>query len=236
MKKIFTLCAALIFGATAFSQSVMPGVTISPITTDGTSDITITVDVSMICSPAGKEIDPTWTSIGFHSGAMLTPGGWANGVDWNGTNAIQLTNDGNGIFSGTFNPSTYYNVTAPLLGFKFVLNAAANGATGPWDNEGKGFNADSTCTDFVVYFAELGVEETTLNFSVAPNPTEVSTNFTFAAGTEATVSLFDLSGKLVSTTTGVEKVTVATENLTSGSYIYSIASGDKVATGKLMKK
>jgi hypothetical protein len=88
------------------------------------------------------------------------------------------------------------------------------------------------CTDFV--FASL--EETALNFSVAPNPTEVSTNFTFAAGTEATVSLFDLSGKLVSTTTGVEKVTVATENLTSGSYIYSIASGDKVATGKLMKK
>jgi hypothetical protein len=167
---------------------------------------------------------------------MLTPGGWANGVDWNGTNAIQLTNDGNGIFSGTFNPSTYYNVTAPLLGFKFVLNAAANGATGPWDNEGKGYNADSTCTDFVVYFAELGVEETGINYSVAPNPTEVSTNFTFAAGTEATVSLFDLSGKLVSTTSGIEKVTVITENLTSGSYIYSIATGDKVATGKLMKK
>jgi hypothetical protein len=89
-----------------------------------------------------------------------------------------------------------------------------------------------SCEDFT--FANI--EETAINYSVAPNPTEVSTNFTFAAGTEATVSLFDLSGKLVSTTTGVEKVTVNTENLTSGSYIYSIASGDKVATGKLMKK
>ena len=80
MKKIFTLCSAVIFGATVFAQSNMPGITISPIPTDGTSDITITVDPAQICMPAGKELDAAWPAIGFHGGVILAAGSGALGV------------------------------------------------------------------------------------------------------------------------------------------------------------
>jgi hypothetical protein len=232
MKKIFTLCAALIFGATAFSQVT----------------VVFAVDVTnYTAAPIAAN--------GIRIGGNFADHGAVGVVNWSPSDAsCAMMDQGNNIW---YTAITFASANiGDTLSYKFVNgNWGTNeGATGSLiatdgcgvDDGGGNINRQlvipatnmivgkvwEECTDFV--FASL--EETALNFSVAPNPTEVSTNFTFAAGTEATVSLFDLSGKLVSTTTGVEKVTVATENLTSGSYIYSIASGDKVATGKLMKK
>lgn len=232
MKKIFTLCAALIFGATAFSQVT----------------VVFAVDVTnYTAAPIAAN--------GIRIGGNFADHGAVGVVNWSPSDAsCAMMDQGNNIW---YTAITFASANiGDTLSYKFVNgNWGTNeGATGSLiatdgcgvDDGGGNINRQlvipatnmivgkvwEECTDFV--FASI--EETALNFSVAPNPTEVSTNFTFAAGTEATVSLFDLSGKLVSTTTGVEKVTVATENLTSGSYIYSIASGDKVATGKLMKK
>ena len=231
MKKIFTLCAALIFGATAFSQVT----------------VVFAVDVTnYTAAPIAAN--------GIRIGGNFADHGAVGVVNWSPSDAsCAMMNQGNNIW---YTAITFASANiGDTLRYKFVngnwgTNEGAAGSSIVTDGCGVLDGSDINrilvipatnsivgkvwegCTDFV--FASL--EETTLNFSVAPNPTEVSTNFTFAAGTEATVSLFDLSGKLVSTTTGVEKVTVATENLTSGSYIYSIASGDKVATGKLMKK
>lgn len=232
MKKIFTLCAALIFGATAFSQVT----------------VVFAVDVTdYIAAPIASN--------GIRIGGNFADHGAVGVVNWSPSDAsCAMTDQGNNIWAiaVTFDAAN----VGDTLSFKFVngnwgTNEGATGSLiatdGCGSDDGSGninrqlvIPATNTtvakvwesCADFT--FAN--VEETAINYSVAPNPTEVSTNFTFAAGTEATVSLFDLSGKLVSTTTGVEKVTVATENLNSGSYIYSIASGDKVATGKLMKK
>ena len=232
MKKIFTLCAALIFGATAFSQVT----------------VVFAVDVTdYTAAPIAAN--------GIRIGGNFADHGAVGVVNWSPSDAsCAMTDQGNNIWAiaVTFDVAN----VGDTLSFKFVNgNWGTNeGATGSLiatdgcgsDDGGGNINRQlvipatnttvakvwESCADFT--FAN--VEETAINYSVAPNPTEVSTNFTFAAGTEATVSLFDLSGKLVSTTTGVEKVTVATENLNSGSYIYSIASGDKVATGKLMKK
>ncbi|MEY4522650.1 MAG: hypothetical protein RIT10_1835 [Bacteroidota bacterium] len=232
MKKIFTLCAALIFGATAFSQVT----------------VVFAVDVTdYTAAPIAAN--------GIRIGGNFADHGAVGVVNWSPSDAsCAMTDQGNNIWAiaVTFDAAN----VGDTLSFKFVNgNWGTNeGATGSLiatdgcgaDDGGGNINRQlvipatnttvakvwESCADFT--FAN--VEETAINYSVAPNPTEVSTNFTFAAGTEATVSLFDLSGKLVSTTTGVEKVTVATENLNSGSYIYSIASGDKVATGKLMKK
>ena len=232
MKKIFTLCAALIFGATAFSQVT----------------VVFAVDVT------------DYTAAPIATNGIRIAGNFAaNGAvgvgDWSPTAAsCAMTDQGNNIWAiaVTFDAAN----VGDTLSFKFVNGGwgTNEGATGTLiatdgcgsDDGNNNINRQlvipatnttvakiwESCEDFT--FANI--EETAINYSVAPNPTEVSTNFTFAAGTEATVSLFDLSGKLVSTTTGVEKVAVNTENLTSGSYIYSIASGDKVATGKLMKK
>lgn len=232
MKKIFTLCAALIFGATAFSQVT----------------VVFAVDVTdYTAAPIAAN--------GIRVGGNFADHGAVGVVNWSPSDAsCAMTDQGNNIWAiaVTFDAAN----VGDTLSFKFVngnwgTNEGATGSLiatdGCGSDDGSGninrqlvIPATNTtvakvwesCADFT--FAN--VEETAINYSVAPNPTEVSTNFTFAAGTEATVSLFDLSGKLVSTTTGVEKVTVATENLNSGSYIYSIASGDKVATGKLMKK
>jgi hypothetical protein len=232
MKKIFTLCAALIFGATAFSQVT----------------VVFAVDVTdYTAAPIAAN--------GIRIGGNFATNGAVGVVDWSPSNAsCAMQDQGNNIWAIAVTFASA-NIGDTLL-YKFVngdwgTNEGATGSLIATDGCGVadgGGNINrqlvipatnsvvgkiwESCEDFT--FANI--EETAINYSVAPNPTEVSTNFTFAAGTEATVSLFDLSGKLVSTTTGVEKVTVATENLNSGSYIYSIASGDKVATGKLMKK
>ncbi len=233
MKKIFTLCAALIFGATAFSQVT----------------VVFAVDVTdYTAAPIAAN--------GIRIGGNFADHGAVGVVNWSPSDAsCAMTDQGNNIWAiaVTFASAN----VGDTLSFKFVNgNWGTNeGATGSLiatdgcgaDDGGGNINRQlvipatnsfvgkvwESCADITGF---VGLEETAINYSVAPNPTEVSTNFTFAAGTEATVSLFDLSGKLVSTTSGVEKVTVATENLNSGSYIYSIASGDKVATGKLMKK
>ena len=234
MKKIFTLCAALIFGATAFSQVT----------------VVFAVDVNAYVA-AGNVINAN----GIRVGGNFSDHG-STVANWSPSNAsCAMQDQGNGIWAiaVTFASAN----VGETLSYKFV--------NGDWGtNEGDSTSLIATdgcgiddgsgninrqlvipatnttvakiweeCTDISGF---VGLEEAALNFSVAPNPTDAVANFTVGAGAEATVSLFDLSGKLVSTTTGVEKVAVNTENLTSGSYIYSIATGDKVATGKLMKK
>ena len=237
MKKIFTLCSAVIFGATVFAQSNMPGITISPIPTDGTTDITISVDPAQICMPAGKELDAAWPAIGFHGGVILAAGAWQNVVNWDAATAIQLTNDGSGIFSATYNPSTYYSVAAgeSILGISFVLNAATNLASG-WDGEGKAFDAAGACSDFFVYFAELGLENDAFGkLTVSPNPATASTVFALENQGEATIQLADLAGKIVSTTVGNGTIEVNTSDLNAGTYIYTVKVGDSVKTGKITK-
>ena len=233
MKKIFTLCAALIFGATAFSQVT----------------VVFAVDVTnYTAAPIAAN--------GIRIGGNFADHGAVGVVNWAPADAsCAMINQGNNIWAIAVTFASA-NVGDTLL-YKFVngnwgTNEGAAGSLIATDGCGVADAGGNINRQFVIPATNsivgkiweecadisgfVGLEEATLNFSVAPNPTEVSTNFTFAAGTEATVSLFDLSGKLVSTTTGVEKVAVNTENLTSGSYIYSITSGDKVATGKLMKK
>jgi hypothetical protein len=232
MKKIFTLCAALIFGATAFSQVT----------------VVFAVDVTdYTAAPIAAN--------GIRIGGNFATNGAVGVVNWSPSDAsCAMTDQGNNIWAiaVTFASANI----GDTLRYKFVngnwgTNEGAAGSSIVTDGCGVLDGLDinrilvipatnsfvgkvwEECTDISGF---VGLEETAMNFSVAPNPTDAVANFTFAAGTEATVSLFDLSGKLVSTTTGVEKVAVNTENLTSGSYIYSIASGDKVATGKLMKK
>ena len=56
----------------------------------------------------------------------------------------------------------------------------------------------------------------------------------------ATVTLFDLTGKVVATqtvaTSAVTNVEMNTTALQAGSYIYTVVAGEKVATGKLIKQ
>ena len=78
------------------------------------------------------------------------------------------------------------------------------------------------------------------NVVVSPNPVSDMATFTFDLNgtSDVTVTLFDLAGKVVSTTSASNQtsVEVNTAALNSGSYIYQVKAGDNVTTGKLIKK
>ena len=80
------------------------------------------------------------------------------------------------------------------------------------------------------------------NLTVSPNPATEVANFKFDVNnaSEATITLFDLTGKEVATKTiavsSSNNVELNTANLSAGSYIYKVFAGDKVATGKLIKQ
>lgn len=79
------------------------------------------------------------------------------------------------------------------------------------------------------------------NLVVSPNPaTDVATFAFESTENNATVTLFDLSGKTVVEQIAVlgeaNQIEVNTANLMAGYYIYSVKAGDDVVTGKLMKK
>jgi hypothetical protein len=94
------------------------------------------------------------------------------------------------------------------------------------------------CTACGVSVAENAIA----NLTVAPNPASDVVNFSFEANNAATatVTLFDLTGKVVATqtvaTSAVTNVEMNTTALQAGSYIYNVVAGDKIATGKLIKQ
>jgi hypothetical protein len=94
------------------------------------------------------------------------------------------------------------------------------------------------CTACGVSVAENAIA----NLTVAPNPASDVVNFSFEANNAATatVTLFDLTGKVVATqTVATSTVTIVEMNTTAlqaGSYIYNVVAGDKIATGKLIKQ
>ncbi len=85
-------------------------------------------------------------------------------------------------------------------------------------------------------------ENAITDLTVAPNPASDVVNFSFEANNAATatVTLFDLAGKVVATktvaTSAITTVEMNTTALQAGSYIYNVVAGEKVATGKLIKQ
>ena len=84
-------------------------------------------------------------------------------------------------------------------------------------------------------------EGTITNLVVSPNPATDLATFAFETTEKnATVTLFDLSGKAVVEQTAVigasNQIEVNMANLMAGYYIYSVKAGDNIVNGKLMKK
>jgi len=85
-------------------------------------------------------------------------------------------------------------------------------------------------------------ENVIADLSVSPNPASDVVNFSFEAtnAATATVTLFDLAGKVVATktvaTSAITTVEMNTTALQAGSYIYNVVAGEKVATGNLIKQ
>jgi hypothetical protein len=91
--------------------------------------------------------------------------------------------------------------------------------------------------NFQLNVANISENSANMNLSVYPNPSNESVNFRFGASTEATITLFDLTGKEVSSKTETaQTINVNTENLNEGIYMYQVKVGNEITTGKISKK
>lgn len=239
MKKLFTsLSVALV--AAAFAQTNAPGITVSPLGTNGSTPITVTMTLAEVCVPADKPMDPTWNTIAFHSGAIVGGNAWQNVVNWNDAGTLVFSKVTDGVWSATFTPNDYYGVS--VEGFSFVFNGYPNTA-GDWDGEAKAYDTDQNCTDFLWYFNNepVSINENELtSVNVYPNPAKDVINFQVALNgiNEADVVVTDLSGRVVSTSSVVAgtELNLNIAEFAAGTYIYSVVAGESVMTGKFNKQ
>jgi hypothetical protein len=178
-KLITTLGIAL--SAYAFAQTNAPGITVSPLGTNGSTEITVTITLSEVCVPAGKDMDPSWNTISFHSGAIVGGQAWQNVVAWNDPNTLVFNKVSDGVWSASFTPNNYYGVATE--GFSFVFNGFPN-TPGDWDAEAKAFDAAQNCSDFFWYFNDEPASVFSprkINLNVFPNPAKDFVNIQFEA-------------------------------------------------------
>ncbi len=181
----------------ALGQPMPDAITISPEGATAFDEITLTFDANKSCTPDGKGNLLGLESVAMHSamrflGDALTVWGH-NGVDFNGTPGgeydTRLASNGDGTYSKTFVPVTYYNLTGDegiFIGISAVFN---NGAG--WDAEGKD-TGDGACVDFKIPFAYTSGEPEG-NFNV--NMNKVIEAGTFIAGIDKVWLVIDGVGE-----------------------------------------
>jgi hypothetical protein len=233
MKKIFTLCSAVILGMTSYAQVT----------------VVFAVDVNAYAATTAIAAN------GIRIGGNFADHGAVGVVNWSPSDAsCALVDQGNGIWATAI---TFASANiGETLSFKFVngdwgTNEGASGSLIATDgcgvDDGSGninrqlvIPATSEivakiweeCTDFTF----LNINEDAFGkLTVSPNPATASTVFALENQGEATIQLADLAGKIVSTTVGNGSIEVNTSDLNAGTYIYTVKVGDSVKTGKITK-
>lgn len=115
--------------------------------------ITIIFDESQNCTSVAGDL-AGMSAIGFHSSADM----WANVIDWDAATAVNLTNDGNDVFSATIDPAAYYGVDiADIERIMMVFNQGAEFPADPWSSEGKDQDLDEngSCDDIRLFIDQL---------------------------------------------------------------------------------
>ncbi len=237
MKKIFTILSVLGLSIASYAQVT----------------VTYQVDINAYIA-AGNTLNAN----GMRVGGNFTSNGAAV-LDWTPADAASAMTDlGNGIWS--------IDVTYPTASvgatqyYKFVngdwgtnegtdpANTIATGGCGVDDGSG---NINRTLTipssNTTLCYAwdactacAAGLTEAAINnVVVSPNPVNETATFTFAlnGSNDVTITLFDLTGKVVSTTTvsNQSSAAVNTAALNAGTYIYTVKAGESTVTGKIVK-
>lgn len=233
MKKIFTLCSAVILGMTSYAQVT----------------VVFAVDVNAYAATTAIAAN------GIRIGGNFADNGAVGVVNWSPSDAsCAMVDQGNGIWATaiTFDAANI----GSTLSFKFVNGdwGTNEGASGSLiATEGCGIDDGSgninrqlvipSSTEVIAKIWESCEDFTFLNLNedafgkltVSPNPAAASTVFALENQGEATIQLADLAGKIVSTTVGNGSIEVNTSDLNAGTYIYTVKVGDSVKTGKITK-
>lgn len=239
MKKLF-ITLSLAVSTLAFSQTNAPGITVSPLGTNGSTPITVTVTLAEVCVPEDRPMNPTWNTISFHSGAIVGGQPWQNVVEWNAAGSLTFNKVTDGVWSATFTPNDYYGVA--VEGFSFVFNGTPNTAQ-DWDAEMKAFDENQNCSDFFWYFNNepASIENNAIaSVNVYPNPANDVINIQAGLNgiNAADVIITDLAGRVI-TSTSISAGTELNLNIAdyaAGTYLYTVVAGSSTMTGKFNKQ
>ena len=198
--------------------------------------------------------DSTWSITfipadfyGIEAGAVVTQincvfngGDWsAEGKDFDADGnctdfAIPLGSQDLYKWAITFTPADFYGVEEGTL--VTAINCVFN--CGDWSAEGKDFDIDGNCTDFVVPLSGVGIEEghEISTFNLYPNPVEKELNIENLKDVNK-IEIFTVTGKRVKMIDEISsaKVTINTADLQSGLYFVTIHSNNNVQTTKFIK-
>ncbi len=237
MKKIFTILSVLGLSIASYAQVT----------------VTYQVDINAYIA-AGNTLNAN----GIRVGGNFTSNG-ATVLDWTPADAASAMTDlGNGIWSidvtyptASVGATQYYKFVNGDWGTNEGTDAANTIATGGCGVDDGAGNINRTLTipssNITLCYAwdactacAASLPETAINnVVVSPNPVNETATFTFAlnGSNDVTITLFDLTGKVVSTTTvsNQSSAAVNTAALNAGTYIYTVKAGESTVTGKIVK-
>ncbi len=135
----------------------------------------------------------------------------------------------------TYKPSDFYGFdeSVTVTEINCVFNAGA------WEaGEGKDYDADSNCVDFVVPLSQTGIHEAILNaFKLYPNPVGDELHISNLDGVEE-IEIYTITGTVVKSFDNIttETFTINTSDLRSGVYFLSVRNKNAVLTNRFVKK
>ncbi len=127
--------------------------TMEPAGASAWDEITLTLDANASC-PEGALLMAD--SVMMHSGVTLDGAAWSNVVEFSGVGANGMApkfeSNGDGTWSMTFVPADFYGLDmgADVTAINCVFN------NGTWDAEGKAFDEEGNCVDFMIELAGGG--------------------------------------------------------------------------------
>jgi hypothetical protein len=228
------------FAIGAYVMAQMPAaISIEPSNATAMDEITLTLDISEACfqsaSLEGVDTVRMHGGIGFDDGTT-----WQFVIDWNLHGADGTTNalipNGDGTYSMTFTPKTYFGVPDTSLAITQLCCVFNDGT---WDKDGRDFNDDMTaCQDFFIPLGISGINsKPEISFNMFPNP--VGDMLTIDHLKSASkIEVFNMVGQMVLSTdhTQTGKITFNTSGLNKGIYMINVYSNGTVSSAKFMKK
>lgn len=213
MKKLYILALAIVFGLSINAQQYVVTFQV---------DATPAID-SGIFVPSADTTDIYiagsvwgWAQPGTNTGLMLTATGTGNVYEY-----------------------TCDTVPADSSFFKFFLvhNDVASWDFGEWDgdpNRGADISSDTSLIYLWGVEGILGVQDiASLDVNVYPNPTS---DYIYVNYNQGTMSLFDVNGRLVSTTDLSSKRYINVAGLNSGLYFVKVQSSEGYFSKKIIVK